>query len=102
MVAVLTLLVSEFAKTRSSATILLNLGVTRGTLTATPSLAVYGQPILLSASFAGTVAAAGLPTGSVSFLIDNAATGAAPLQTVPASFNDALLTHQRPHAITAN
>jgi len=86
----------------STATILLNLGVTRGTLTATPSLAVYGQPILLSASFAGTVAAAGLPTGSVSFLIDNAATGAAPLQNGTASFNDALLTPPGTHAITAN
>jgi hypothetical protein len=86
----------------STATVMLNLGVTRGTLTAVPFPGVYGQPILLSASFAGTVAVAGLPTGSVSFLIDSAATGAAPLQNGTASFNDTLLTPPGTHAITAN
>ena len=86
----------------STATVLLNLGVTRGALTATPNPSVYGQPIALSASFVGTVAAAGQPTGSVSFSVDNAPAGVASLQNGTASFNDTLLTPPGTHSVAAN
>lgn len=86
----------------STATALLNLGITRGTLSITPSPAVYGQPILLSATFVGTVAAAGLPTGSVSFLVENTVVATATFQNGTASLNDTLLTSPGTHAVAAN
>jgi hypothetical protein len=46
--------------------------------------------------------AAGLPTGSVSFSVDDAAAGTALLQNGTASFNDTLLTPPGTHSITAN
>ncbi len=85
-----------------TSTVLLNLGITRGTLTVIPSPAVYGEPLILSASFVATVAAAGLPTGSVSFSVDNAAAGTAPLVNGTAAINDAALTPPGTHALTAN
>lgn len=69
----------------TTATVLLNLGVTKGMLTASPNPAVYGQPISSTASFAPTVAVAGVPTGTVSFAVGSDALGNAPLQSGTAS-----------------
>jgi hypothetical protein len=71
--------------TITTATVLLNLGVTKGTLKANPNPAVYGQPISLMASFTPTVAAAGVPTGTVSFAVGSDVLGSSPLQSGAAS-----------------
>jgi hypothetical protein len=85
----------------TTATVLLNLGVTRGSLTPTPSPAVYGQPITLTATYAGTVVGSGFPTGPVNFSIDNAAASSAPLQDGVASITDNQLLVPGTHAVTA-
>jgi hypothetical protein len=86
----------------NTATVLLNLGVTRGTLTATPSPAVYGQPVLLSASFAGTVAGSGLPSGPVDFSFDNDVPTPRILQNGAASITDSQLLAVGTHSIQAS
>ena len=85
----------------NTATVLLNLGATRGTLTAAPSPAAYGQPILLSATYVGTIAASGFPSGSVAFSIDNGSANAAPLLNGAASFTDNQLLAPGTHSVTA-
>jgi hypothetical protein len=86
----------------NTATVLLNLGVTRGTLTATPSLAVYGQPVLLSASFVGTVAGSGLPSGPVGFSFNNGVPIPSTLQNGAASITDSQLLAVGTHSIQAS
>ena len=88
--------------TITTATVLLNLGVTKGTLTANPNLAIYGQPISLTASFAPTVAVAGVPTGTVSFAVGGNALGNAPLQSGAAAFSGAALAPIGKDTVAAN
>ena len=85
----------------STATVLLNLGGTHGVLAVTPSPAVYGQPILLSATYVGSVQPVPTPTGSVSFSVDNSALGSAPLQNGSASITDVQLISVGTHAIAS-
>ncbi len=86
----------------STATVLLNLGVTTGTLTANPNPAIYGQAVALTASFAPTVAVAGAPTGTVSFAVDGAAAGSATLQSGTASLNETVLATVGTHTAKAS
>jgi hypothetical protein len=86
--------------TISTATVLLNLGVTKGTLTANPNPAIYGQPISLTASFTPTVA--GVPTGTVSFAVGGNALGNAPLQAGVASLTGPALAPVGTETVKAN
>lgn len=88
--------------TITTATVLLNLGVTKGTLTASPNPAIYGQPISVTASFAPTVAAAGVPTGTVSFTVGGNALGNAPLQVGAASLTAPALAAIGTETVKAN
>jgi hypothetical protein len=88
--------------TITTATVLLNLGVTKGTLTATPNPVIYGQSISLTASFAPTVAVAGLPAGTVSFAVGGNALGNAPLQAGAASLTGAALAAVGTETVKAN
>jgi hypothetical protein len=88
--------------TITTATVLLNLGVTKGTLTASPNLAIYGQPISLTASFAPTVAVAGVATGTVSFAVGGNVLGNAPLQGGAASLTAPALAAVGTETVKAN
>jgi Bacterial Ig-like domain (group 3)/FG-GAP-like repeat len=87
--------------TSSIAAVLLNFGPTKGQLTVAPSPTVYGQPITLTATFTPTVTGAGIPSGSVSFSIDNSALGSAPLLNGVATAADNQLLSVGNHPVTA-
>ena len=85
----------------STVTVLLNFGVTTGSLNISPSPAEYGEPLILTAALKATVPAAGFPSGTVNFSIDNSPLDAATFQSGSASVTGKNILALGSHTVTA-